>query len=126
MEPTDLIWINGDFIAWEDAKVHVLTHGLHYGTGVFEGVRCYDTRSSGWPCSVTASTSSACCARPSCAAHAGPILRGSAAPRHPWFIFELIAANGLRSCYIRPIINRGYGQMGLTLLDAPVDETCRW
>ena len=43
MEPTDLIWMNGEFVAWEDAKVHVLTHGLHYGTGVFEGVRCYDT-----------------------------------------------------------------------------------
>ena len=43
MDPTDLIWMNGEFVAWEDAKVHVLTHGLHYGTGVFEGVRCYDT-----------------------------------------------------------------------------------
>jgi len=39
----DLIWMNGEYVAWEDAKVHVLTHGLHYGTGVFEGVRCYDT-----------------------------------------------------------------------------------
>jgi branched-chain amino acid aminotransferase len=39
----DLIWMNGELVAWEDAKVHVLTHGLHYGTGVFEGVRCYDT-----------------------------------------------------------------------------------
>ena len=35
--------MNGEFVAWEDAKVHVLTHGLHYGTGVFEGIRCYDT-----------------------------------------------------------------------------------
>ena len=43
MEQADLIWMNGEFVAWEDAKVHVLTHGLHYGTGVFEGVRCYDT-----------------------------------------------------------------------------------
>ena len=43
MEPSDLIWMNGDFVAWEDAKVHVLTHGLHYGTGVFEGIRAYDT-----------------------------------------------------------------------------------
>jgi branched-chain amino acid aminotransferase len=43
VDPTDLIWMNGEFVAWEDAKVHVLTHGLHYGTGVFEGVRCYDT-----------------------------------------------------------------------------------
>ena len=43
MEPTELIWQNGEFVAWEDAKVHVLTHGLHYGTGVFEGIRCYET-----------------------------------------------------------------------------------
>ena len=43
MKPTELIWFNGEFVKWEDAKVHVLTHGLHYGTGVFEGVRCYDT-----------------------------------------------------------------------------------
>ena len=43
MEQADLIWMNGEFVNWEDAKVHVLTHGLHYGTGVFEGIRCYDT-----------------------------------------------------------------------------------
>ena len=43
VEQADLIWMNGEFVAWEDAKVHVLTHGLHYGTGVFEGIRCYDT-----------------------------------------------------------------------------------
>ena len=43
MKQADLIWMNGEFVAWDDAKVHVLTHGLHYGTGVFEGVRCYDT-----------------------------------------------------------------------------------
>ena len=43
MKQADLIWMNGDFVPWDEAKVHVLTHGLHYGTGVFEGVRCYDT-----------------------------------------------------------------------------------
>ena len=42
MTTADLIWLNGEFVAWEDAKVHVLTHGLHYGTGVFEGIRAYD------------------------------------------------------------------------------------
>ena len=42
MNTADLIWLNGEFVAWEDAKVHVLTHGLHYGTGVFEGVRAYE------------------------------------------------------------------------------------
>ncbi len=43
MEQADLIWHNGELVAWEDAKIHVLTHGLHYGTSVFEGERCYDT-----------------------------------------------------------------------------------
>ena len=43
MEPTEYIWQNGEFVKWDDATVHVLTHGLHYGTGVFEGVRCYET-----------------------------------------------------------------------------------
>ena len=47
MKQADLIWMNGDFVPWDEAKVHVLTHGLHYGTGVFEGVRCYDTESKG-------------------------------------------------------------------------------
>ena len=45
MKQADLIWMNGEFVAWEDAKVHVLTHGLHYGTGVFEGIRAYATAS---------------------------------------------------------------------------------
>ena len=43
METAELIWQNGEFVPWEDAKVHVLSHALHYGTGVFEGVRCYET-----------------------------------------------------------------------------------
>ena len=43
METAELIWQNGEFVPWEEAKVHVLAHGLHYGTGVFEGVRCYET-----------------------------------------------------------------------------------
>jgi branched-chain amino acid aminotransferase len=63
LSTADLIWMNGEFVAWEDANVHVLTHGLHYGTGVFEGIRAYET--DGRPCSATRSTSSACAARPS-------------------------------------------------------------
>ena len=43
MEKTELIWKNGEFVPWDEANVHVLTHGLHYGSGVFEGIRCYDT-----------------------------------------------------------------------------------
>ena len=43
MNKADLIWMNGEFVPWEDAKVHVLTHALHYGSGVFEGIRAYET-----------------------------------------------------------------------------------
>ena len=45
LEATEKIWMNGTFVKWDDAKVHVLTHTLHYGTGVFEGIRCYKTDS---------------------------------------------------------------------------------
>ncbi len=47
MEKAEFIWMNGDFVPWDEANVHVLSHGLHYGTGVFEGVRCYDTEAQG-------------------------------------------------------------------------------
>jgi branched-chain amino acid aminotransferase len=108
VQPTDLIWMNGEFVAWEDAKVHVLTHGLHYGTGVFDSMRCYDTE-------------------------LGPAVFRNAehiympvpytAEQLRAATLELVARNGLRSCYIRPIVNRGYGQMGLNPLEAPVDVT---
>jgi branched-chain amino acid aminotransferase len=116
VEQADLIWMNGEYVAWEDAKVHVLTHGLHYGTGVFEGVRCYDSEIG-----------------PAVFRHADHIDRlfRSAELFYMPMPFdreqirqatlELIARNGLRSCYIRPLAFRGYGTMGLFPLDAPVD-----
>ncbi len=116
MKQADLIWMNGEFVAWEDAKVHVLTHCMHYGTGVFEGIRCYETEIG-----------------PAVFRHRDHIerLRRSAELYYmplPYGIeqiraatLELIARNGLRSCYIRPIAYRGYGQLGLNPLDLPVD-----
>ena len=99
MEQADLIWHNGELVAWEDAKVHVLTHGLHYGTGVFEGERAYDTPSG-----------------PAIFRHRDHLdrLAKSAELYYmpiPYTVeelrtatHELIAANELRSCYIRPIV----------------------
>jgi len=116
VEQADLIWHNGELVAWEDAKVHVLTHGLHYGTGVFEGERCYDTAQG-----------------PAIFRHNDHLRRlfQSAELYYmpiPYTLeelrsatHELIAANELRECYIRPIVFRGYGQMGLNPLDAPVE-----
>jgi branched-chain amino acid aminotransferase len=116
VDPTDLIWMNGEFVAWEDAKVHVLTHGLHYGTGVFDSMRCYDTELG--PAVFRNSE------------HIDRLIRSAelyympvpySAEQLREATLELVARNGLRSCYIRPLINRGYGQMGLNPLEAPVD-----
>ncbi|HEX5851869.1 MAG TPA: branched-chain amino acid transaminase [Solirubrobacteraceae bacterium] len=118
MDPTDLIWMNGEFVAWEDAKVHVLTHGLHYGTGVFEGVRCYDTVLG--PAVFRN------------AEHVERLFKSAelfymdipfSAEELRTATTELVARNGLDSCYIRPIVYRGYGTMGLNPVDAPVDVT---
>ena len=118
MDPTDLIWMNGEFIPWEDAKVHVLTHGLHYGTGVFEGVRCYDTELGP---AVFRNADHVQRLLKSAELYYMPVPYSEeelrAATR------EVVARNGLRSCYIRPIVYRGYGTMGLNPLEAPVDVT---
>ncbi len=118
MNQSDLIWLNGEFVAWEDAKVHVLTHGLHYGTGVFEGIRCYDTEHG-----------------PAIFRHQDHLDRLERSAKLYYMdmpytqeqlraaTHELLVRNGLRSCYIRPLVYRGYGQMGLNPLEAPVDVT---
>jgi branched-chain amino acid aminotransferase len=116
VEQADLIWHNGELVAWEDAKVHVLTHGLHYGTGVFEGERAYETASG--PAIFRHHE------------HLGRLFKSAKLYYMPIpytleelrsATHELIAANGLSECYIRPIVFRGYGQMGLYPLDAPVE-----
>jgi branched-chain amino acid aminotransferase len=117
VDAADLIWMNGEFVAWEDAKVHVLTHGLHYGTGVFEGVRCYDTQSKG-P-AVFRHEDHLDRLFKSSELYYMPIPFERAQLREA--TLELIGRNGLRSCYIRPLVYRGYGTMGLFPLDAPVD-----
>jgi branched-chain amino acid aminotransferase len=116
MNEAEFIWMNGEIVRWEDARIHVLTHALHYGSGVFEGIRAYETE------------------------------RGTAVFRHqdhlqrlkrsadlyymelPYSLeklreatHELIRQNNLRSCYIRPIAYRGYGEMGLFPLNTPVE-----
>jgi branched-chain amino acid aminotransferase len=114
----DLIWMNGELVAWEDAKVHVLTHALHYGTGVFEGIRAYDTPRG------TAIFRNA--------DHIDRLFRsaGMYLMDIPYTREELRAAmhetivrNNLRSCYVRPLVFRGAGPMGLYPLDCPVDVT---
>jgi branched-chain amino acid aminotransferase len=116
VEQVDLIWHNGELVAWEDAKVHVLTHGLHYGTGVFEGERCYATEHGP---AIFRHTDHLRRLFKSAELYYMPIpytLEELRSATH-----ELIAANDLRECYIRPIAFRGYGQMGINPLEAPVE-----
>jgi branched-chain amino acid aminotransferase len=119
LNTADLIWMNGEFVSWEDAKVHVLTHALHYGTGVFEGVRAYETDDG-----TTAVFR-----------HQDHLDRLEASARLYYMdlpfskqelrdaTHELIARNGFQSCYIRPVVYRGFGPMGLNPLDNPVEAS---
>ena len=116
MNTADQIWLNGEFVAWEDAKVHVLTHAMHYGTGVFEGIRAYETeRGTG------------------IFRHREHLERLEASAKLYYMdlpytreqireaTHELIARNAFASCYVRPLVWRGYGPMGLNPLDNPVE-----
>jgi len=109
------IWMDGELVDWADAKVHVLSHAVHYGTGVFEGIRAYET------------------ARGAAVWHLDEHLKRlfrSAKLYHmdiPYSLEaitdatkEVIRANGLNACYIRPVAMRGYGEMGVNPLNAPV------
>ncbi len=116
MEKVELIWMNGEFVPWDDAKVHVLSHGLHYGTGVFEGVRCYETERG--PAIFRHDEHLKRLVR-SAGLYDIPLAYSAEELREA--TKELVRRNGLRSCYIRPIAFRGYGEMGLYAASAPVE-----
>jgi branched-chain amino acid aminotransferase len=116
VQGTEKIWMNGELVDWADARIHIGSHGLHYGTGVFEGIRCYETPK-------------------------GPAvfrlndhlrrLHDSARLLYmdiPYSIeelrtahFELIGANGLPECYLRPLAFFGYGELRVGATENPVD-----
>jgi branched-chain amino acid aminotransferase len=113
----DLIWLNGDFVAWEDAKVHVLTHSMHYGTGVFEGVRAYETPDGG--AAIFRHQDHLDRLEKSSALYYMDLPFTKEQIREA--THELIVRNGFKSCYIRPLVYRGYGPMGLDPLNNPVE-----
>ena len=110
------IWMDGELVDWADAKIHILTHTLHYGSGVFEGIRAYETPRGAAVFRL--------------ADHIKRLYRSASIyhmpiPYIPEELIEatkvVIRANGLKSCYIRPIAIRGYGEMGLHPLASPVN-----
>jgi len=116
MQPTEKIWFNGKFIAWDDARIHVLSHVIHYGSSVFEGVRCYETTSGPAIFRLADHTrrlmESAKIYRMTLPFTAEEINDAT---------LELVRVNGLRSCYIRPVALRGYGEIGVNPMKNPVD-----
>ncbi len=116
MRETEKIWMNGELVDWADARVHVGTHGLHYGSGVFEGIRAYDT-----PKGTAVFRLGDHLQR----------LHNSARLLYmdlPYSIeelrdahFQVISANGLPECYLRPIAFYGYGELGVSAVGNPVD-----
>jgi branched-chain amino acid aminotransferase len=116
MQATEKIWMNGELVDWDDAKIHVGTHGLHYGSGVFEGIRCYETADGPAVFRLTDHLRR---------------LENSARLLHLRLPFttdeiraasmELIVRNGLASCYLRPIAFVGYGELGVSAVGNPID-----
>jgi branched-chain amino acid aminotransferase len=116
IQPVAKVWMDGKLVDWEDAKIHVLTHALHYGTGVFEGIRAYETSRGAGIFRLTD--------------HIMRLYRSAHVymidiPFTPEQLIEAakdtVRASGLRSCYVRPIVFHGYGEMGLNPLNAPVN-----
>jgi len=115
--PTDKIWMDGTFVDWDKATVHVLTHGLHYGSGVFEGVRAYKTANGPavfrLPEHITRLVNSA------------KILMMEIPFTHAELVaatVETVRVNEMNDgCYLRPLVYLGYGEMGVNPLPAPVN-----
>ncbi len=116
MQEAEKIWMNGELVDWADAKVHVLSHGLHYGSSVFEGIRAYDTDKGP---AVFRLDDHLARLEQSAAMYYMPISHSREELRAA--VHQVLSANGLGGCYIRPIVLRGYGVMGLFPLEAPVD-----
>lgn len=116
IEKTPKIWMNGELVDWDKAQIHILTHTLHYGTGVFEGIRAYETDDGPAVFRLTD--------------HVVRLFESAAIMMMdiPYTVNEIIDAikltvrsTGIPSCYIRPIAYYGYGEMGLNTIPCSVD-----
>jgi len=109
------IWMDGELVSWENAKVHVMTHALHYGSAVFEGIRCYKTDEGAAIFRLKEHIDrlffSASIYRMKIPFTKEEIMRAC---------IEVVKANEFEECYIRPLVYRGYGEMGVNPLNVPV------
>lgn len=110
------IWMDGKLVAWQDAQINVMSHVVHYGSSVFEGIRCYETPLG--PAIFRLRD------------HVRRLYDSAKIYRMPipftqevfeQGVIDTVRANGLKSCYIRPIVYRGYGKLGVNPLECPVN-----
>uniref|UniRef100_A0A7V3ZUU3 Branched-chain-amino-acid aminotransferase n=1 Tax=candidate division WOR-3 bacterium TaxID=2052148 RepID=A0A7V3ZUU3_UNCW3 len=109
------IWMDGKLVPWQEAKIHILSHVIHYGTGVFEGLRCYKTKKGPAVFRLKEHTERLF--------HSAKIYRMEIPYTQEEInraIIETIKANQLEECYIRPIVYRGYGEIGVNPFGCPV------
>ena len=116
IKSVEKIWMNGKLINWDDAKIHILSHVIHYGSSWFEGIRCYDTKKGPAIFRLDKHLERL---YDSVKIYHAQIPYGKQELENA--IMETIRANKMRSCYIRPIVYRGYGDVGVNPLNNPVD-----
>lgn len=116
MKELNTIWMNGKLVPWNEARIHVLSHVLHYGSSFFEGIRSYNTEKGPAVLALTEHMERL--------VHSAKIYRTDS----PYSVEELnraaietIRSNNLKACYIRPLLYRGFGELGVNPLTCPVD-----
>jgi len=116
IQKTDKIWMDGKLVPWDEAQVHVLTHALHYGLGVFEGIRCYET-----PKGPAVFRLREHVKRLVTSAHIFMMDLPFTEDEICEAVIETVRVNKVKECYIRPIAFIGYGAMGLFVKDNPIN-----
>ncbi|MDQ2832435.1 MAG: branched-chain amino acid transaminase [Acidobacteriota bacterium] len=123
LQTTNNIWHNGKLIPWDKAQIHVMSHVVHYGSSVFEGIRCYSQAGTNGSANATAGVFRL-------PEHMARLLDSAKIYRMPIpytvaqltsAVIDVVEANGVAPCYIRPVAFRGYGEMGVNPLKAPVE-----
>ncbi len=116
VKAVDKIWMNGKLVPWKDATIHILSHVVHYGSSWFEGIRCYETKKGSAIFRLDKHLERL---YDSTKIYSAPIPYTKEQIEKA--IVETIHANKMKSCYIRPIVYRGYGDVGVNPLNNPVD-----
>ncbi len=116
LQTTKNIWHNGKMIAWEDATIHMMSHVVHYGSSIFEGIRCYSQGESSGIFRLPEHM-----ARFKDSGHIYRMPLGYTVDEMQQAVIDVVEANGVTPCYIRPIAFRGYGEAGVNPLRCPVE-----